>query len=412
VTTLTTSRIAVSTDEASLMALCAGLAHRLSRAGAPSHRIERAVERVLAATGQDGAVVAAPTAVWLQVGELARILRVSPGDVELAHLTRLLRLVDRVEEGMPVSKALRALDALDSAPDPWPLAAERAAFVGTSMAAAVLLGGSWADLVAAGVAGLLAIGILAAVGNGSSWHPLRDLVLASVLGALGALAAPLGASPMIVALAGAILVVPGLSLTTGIAESAAGHWSSGSARLMGATVSLVQLAAGVSLGWWAVGELPSVLEVVSVPVGLGRLVPLFAPALFAVLLRARPQDLPVIWLTAVLGWSVAESLDGVAGAFAAATTVGAAARFLGRMARVPDLVLVLPGVLLLVPGTVGVHGVDQLLSFDVDGGVSTAVHALEVAGALAGGLFAGQGLAIQVDRRLGTRDVAGLEGAP
>ena len=58
----------------------------------------------------------------------------------------------------------------------------------------------------------------------------------------------------------------------------------------------------------------------------------------------------------------------------------------------------LPGVLLLVPGTVGVHGVEQLLAFDIDGGLATAVRAIELAGALAGGLFAGQALAMQLDR--------------
>ena len=88
------------------------------------------------------------------------------------------------------------------------------------------------------------------------------------------------------------------------------------------------------------------------------------------------------------------------------------AAFLGTSMAAAVLLGGSPGVLLLVPGTVGVHGVDQLLAFDVDGGVSTAVHALEVAGALAGGLFAGQGLAIQLDRGLGTRDVVGVEGAP
>ncbi len=383
-----------------VVALCSRLAEVLSRHGAPAHRVEQAVQQVLAATGRTGSVVASPTAVWLQVEDQARVLRIEPGDLELAVLTRLLRLVDRVEEGMPVERASTALDTLEQAPAPWPVAVERLAFVLTSVAAAVLLGGAVQDVLAAAVAGVVAMLLLGRLGRLSSWHPLRDLLLATALGVLGAVAAGAGANAMVVALAGAILVVPGLSLTTGIAEAAAGHWASGSARLLGATVGLVQLAAGVSLGFWAVGELPAQLAPVPVPGAIADIVPLFAPALFAVLLRARPQDLPVVWLTAVLGWSVAEVADGVAGAFAAATTVGAAARWLGRLVRVPDLVLVLPGVLLLVPGTMGVHGVDQLLALDVDGGVTTALRALEVAGALAGGLFAGQAVAIGSTRRV------------
>ncbi len=391
--------------------LCARLAVLLSKAGAPAHRLERAIDVVLAASGRSGAVVASPTAVWLQVEAHGRVLRVDPGEVELAVLTRLLRLVDRIDEGLSVPDGLAALRRLERAGEPWPVAAERAAFVFTSVVAAVLLGGGVADLVASAVAGGVALVLLPRLGRGSAWHPLRDLLLAGVLGGLGAVAAVFGASPMIVALSGAILVVPGLSLTTGIAEAAAGHWSSGSARLLGAGVSLVQLAAGGSLGWWLVGDLAPLWGAGVVPGLVVELAPLFAPALFAVLLRARPQDLPVIWLTAVLGWSVAEGVDGLAGAFAAATTIGAAARLLGRLSRVPDLVLVLPGVLLLVPGAVGVHGVDQLLALDVDGGMTTAVGALQVAGALAGGLFAGQALAMRMDCAIRTSTAARQPGA-
>lgn len=378
----------------SVTALCVRFSLALSSCGAPVHRLEDAVERVLQAYGVEGAVLASPTAVWLQVGDQTRILRVDPGEVDLTVLVRVLRLVDRIEAtGLAPADACAALDRVRAAPRTWPVGIERLAFVATSASAAVLLGGAVQDVVWAAVAGALAMVLLPRLGRGTSWHPLRDGVLATVLGAWGALGAGVGASPMIVALAGAILVVPGLSLTTGIVEAAAGHWSTGSARLLGATVALVQLAAGVSLGWWLVGDLPASAPSLALPEVVVRVVPLFAPAFIAVLLRARPRDLPVVWLTAVLGWSVAETVGGVVGAAAAATTVGVVARGLGRLLRLPDLALVLPGVLLLVPGTVGVKGIDRLLAHDMDGGLQTALAALEVACALAGGLFAGQALA-------------------
>jgi uncharacterized membrane protein YjjP (DUF1212 family) len=382
----------------SVATLCVRLALALSSCGAPVHRIEAALEQVLRAYGLEGAVVASPTAVWLQVGDQTRVLRVNPGEVHLAALVRVLRLVDRIE-GSTLSPldAVAALERVQAALAPWPVAVERVAFIATSASAAGLLGGGAQDVLGAAGAGALAMALLPLLGRQTSWHPLREGVLATVLGAWGALTASIGASPMIVALSGAILVVPGLSLTTGIIEAAAGHWSTGSARLLGATVALVQLAVGVSIGWWLVGDLAPTAYSLPLPMTVARFVPLFAPAFIAVLLRARPQDLPAVWLTAVIGWSVAEGIGGVLGAAAAATTVGALARVLGRVLRLPDLTLILPGVLLLVPGTVGVKGIDRLIAHDMDGGLQTALAALEVACALAGGLFAGQALAQSAD---------------
>jgi hypothetical protein len=54
--------------------------------------------------------------------------------------------------------------------------------------------------------------------------------------------------------------------------------------------------------------------------------------------------------------------------------------------------------------------VDQLIDLDVDGGMTTALGALQVAGALAGGLFAGQALGMRVD--WATRSASGHGAAP
>ena len=387
-------------DDRALARLCARVAGALHHAGTPAHRLEQAVDEVRHAYGRPGSTVVTPTALWLQVGDCSHVARLPPADIDLAAMGAVLRWVERLRERpAPVAVAERALERMLRRPTPWPREAEQGAFVFTSASAAVLLGGGWLDVLLAAVAGAIALGFLGRVTPASAWSPLRDALLAVVLGAVSAFAVPLGGSPSIVALSGAILVVPGLSMTTALAELAAGQWTAGGSRLLGTALVLAQLAAGLAVGWWAVGPLPAWLPPLPLPDPVVQLVPLLAPAGFAVLLRSPARDLPAVWLTAVMGWSAATAVPGLGGAFLGGLTVALVAGTMGRLARVPDLALVVPGILLLVPGTVGVRGVEQLLEHAVVDGTATALASLETAGVLAAGVFAGQAVVTQARAR-------------
>lgn len=373
--------------------LCAELGQALHAAGAPVHRIETSVDRVRAAYGCQGATVASPTALWVQVERSARILRLEPGDMDLSRMVAVLRLVDRLERdpGSP-DQARRLLERLLDRPPVWGTLATQLAFVTTSAAAAVLLGGGVADVGFSAVAGALAMGVLGRIGTGSAWFPLRTVVLAFLLGLLGVLGSVFGASASVVALSGAILILPGLSLTMAVTEVSAGHWSAGSARLLGVAVVLAELAVGVLLAWWPFADLQPLLAAVPLSEDVVRAIPLMAPAMFGVLLQVRAVDLPPAWLTAILGWVVAGLVGGVPGAAAGGLVVALAAGLIGRVNRIPDLVLILPGILMLVPGSIGVRGVEQLLTRDLVTGIDTGLLALETAGAIAAGVLAGQAL--------------------
>lgn len=357
----------------------------LHRAGAPVHRIEHALDSVRRSWGREGATVASPTALWVQVGEEARIERLGPSDIDLGRLVAVLRLVETLEE-RPRSpeEAREALHRRIARASPWPRWAQRLAFLLTTLAAAVLLGGSVQDVLVSGLAAVVAWRALQ-----RGW-PLRNLVLAFLLGALGALGAGLGANEGIVLLAGAIIIVPGLSLTTALVEASEGHLASASARLLAVALVLAELGGGASLGWWLVGEVPPLLAPIAVPSHLVELIPLLSPPAFAVVMGARPRDLPAIWVVAMLGWLVSIRFGGVAGAAAGGLTVGLTSIPLARWSRIPDLVLLVPGILLLVPGTLGVRGVEHLLARQLGVGVDTGLLALETAAAIAVGVIAAQ----------------------
>lgn len=371
----------------SLERLVAAFAAAMHRCGAPSHVIERHVDSLLEAYGAEGTSVASPTAVWLQVGERTRVLRLEPGLVDLARLAELFRWHDALVADPPAPDAARSsLDAVLAAPPRWTPLARHVAFVTGSALAGALFGGTVADAVGGLVGGSVVLAGLLRLGP--DWGPLRPLVLGAAAGAVGSLAALAGAGPLSVALASVLVLLPGLGLTLALAELAEGQLTSGSARLLGAVSTAVQLAVGLGIGASLGGLLPEGVPSVALSPWVLALVPAVAPVTFAVLLEVRPRDLPAVVGVSAAAFALATGVGGALGAGIAGLAVGLAANALARVRRIPALVTSLPGVLLLVPGSVGVRGVGQLLQEDLLGGAQTALDAIGVAGALAVGLLA------------------------
>ncbi|MFM2161106.1 MAG: hypothetical protein RLZZ383_618, partial [Pseudomonadota bacterium] len=200
-----------------------------------------------------------------------------------------------------------------------------------------------------------------------------------------------------VTVCGAIVLLPGLSLTVGWIEVAAGHLASGTHRVAGALLALFELVIGVGAADAVVGEgfAPRASER-ALP-DWGAPVAVVAAALaFAVLLNARRRDLPwvmiscaVAWLGAKLGAPLGPSL----GAGVAALGVGLYANVWGRLAGRTVIVPMVPGVLLLVPGAVGFRSVAALLSGDVLPGIALLFGMGLAAGSLAAGLLLASALA-------------------
>jgi len=101
----------------------------------------------------------------------------------------------------------------------------------------------------------------------------------------------------ITTLAGLIVLVPGLTLTTGIRELATRNLISGTASLMGAGLVFFELGFGVALGSQIQNFLPPTdlyLAPVPLPAWTLFVALIIAPLAFVVLLKARPQD--AVWI--------------------------------------------------------------------------------------------------------------------
>jgi uncharacterized membrane protein YjjB (DUF3815 family) len=249
----------------------------------------------------------------------------------------------------------------------------------------------------------LLIGALPRIGG--VFEPLAAFLASAAAIGLAHLLGPM--SVLTATVAGLIVLLPGLTLTTAMTELATRHLASGVARLSGAFSTFLTLAFGVALGN-RVGEALFGAAPAAPAVGgseWASLVALIvAPLCFTVILRAEPRDAPWIVLAGalgVMGGRVGAATLGVElGTFAGSLVVALAGSVYERWRRRQASVVVVPGILLLVPGSVGFRSLTSLMDRQAVTGIETAFSMILTAIALvAGMLVAG---VILPERRIGT----------
>lgn len=385
--------------------LVLALGRALLEAGVPAHRIEEALARVTAALGFEGSFFSAPTMLMFDFGPRGErrenvLVRVEPGEIDLGRVSALQDLVRALEGGRIDARAGRQVLAALAAsrhPYPWPLTL--LAFGLASLGAGRLLGGAPAEALVAGGLGLV-VGalVLTSTGVGTLRRllPAIAAMVASFLAQSIALAG-VALTPLTVALAAVIILLPGYSLTVAIVEVATANLVSGAARLVGAAGVFLQLGLGLAAGRTLAGRLPAQLaaqarEAPELPSWSFWLAPAVATLAFTVLMRARPRDALPILLVAFVAVGVSRAVAPVVGtpaesAFLAALAVGVVSHGYARLRDRPATLLLTPGTFLLVPGSVGFLSISSMLEQDVLGAIDLAYRAASVATALTAGLL-------------------------
>ena len=271
-------------------------------------------------------------------------------------------------------------------------------------AVAGLLRTGWLDMAVAFALGLL-IGGIAVTGRrhphvAAASEAISALVATVLVGSFAHFVAPLSGQTVVIA--ALIVLMPGLSLTTAVAELASQQLVAGTARFAGAVVVLLKLTFGsiagtqllLVLGWTggqvAPAELPWMVEV-------GAMVA--AAFSFAILFRAPRRDIPLVMLSAILGYALTRAGSawlelGQATSFAGAVffsslVMAALSNLYGRIAGRPGALVRLPGIMLMVPGSVGFRGLASLMERDYTLGLATGVAVLSALIALTAGLLFG-----------------------
>ncbi len=390
------------------------LARRLHQYGTSSPRLEMAIAGSAQRLGLNAEVWSSPTAIIVSFAELVQgeealakvtqVVRLPPGDVNLARLCQADTIADRVIAGeLDLREGFRLLRTL-GLPDTRRAQAGLIASYGLSAASvvALLLHSSWPDLVTAALIGLIIGGITVLSATRPRLAVASDaisaMVATTVATVVSAFVVPLAIKSVV--LASLIVLVPGMALTTAVREISSQHLVAGMARMGGAVSTLLKLtfgtlaatqvceAVGIQARDFALPPLPSWTDVPALLVGAFG---------FAILFRAARRDWLVVMLAVVLGYLATRWGGIIAGTIPAAPfgvflgglLLGALANVYARFAHRPGAVIREPGIILLVPGSVGFRSVSYLMEHDATLGMDTGVLLITLLVSLVAGLLFG-----------------------
>lgn len=391
------------------------LARRLHQYGTTAPRLEMAIAGVAQRMGLAADVWSSPTAIIISFSDLAQgeegvaqstqVMRLAPGDVNLARLCEADHIADQVISGdLDLREGFHRLRAL-SRPESRRAQAAVIASYGLSAAAvvALFLHSSWPDLLTACLIGLIIGTITILAGSRPRLAIASEAVCAMVATTIAiivsAFVVPLAIKAVV--LASLIVLIPGMSLTTAVRELSSQHLVSGVARMGGAVTTLLKLtfgtvaatqlcaAAGIQGRDYALPPLPGWMDYPTLLLGAFG---------FAILFRAARRDWLVVMGAVIVGYLATRWGGQISGAVPAAPfgvflggfTLSALANLYARYAKRPGALVREPGIILLVPGSVGFSSMSFLLDRNTELGLNTGLLLLTLLVSLVAGLMFGE----------------------
>lgn len=376
------------------------LARALLGYGLPIFHLEEALFRISQALGFDASFYLTPTGMiaTFELGgqQRTQVLLAVPGSADMSRLVSLNALVERVERGeLSPTDASRRVDAILERPPKYGALLTVLATSLLSAAMVPLLDGNLTEVAASGAIGL-AVGLLIHLSrNAKMLGRLMPSIAAfgATVAAYALVGSGVSVRPTIVLIASVIGLVPGLTLTIAMIELATANLVSGTARLMGALVTFLQIGFGAGFGH-------AVIRLVhQVPVSAANGLPPYAfvaatiaaTIAFVLLLQIRLRDTP--WVLLVCSVAVVTALWGgdafgpEVGAFVGALTVGVMSNLFALRTRTPSLTLLVPGILMLVPGIMGFLSLTSLLEANATAALHTGFQVFLIAMALTTGVL-------------------------
>ncbi|MDZ7869812.1 MAG: threonine/serine exporter family protein [Rheinheimera sp.] len=355
------------------------LGKMLHKFGTPAYRLEVHLLNVAEFLGIGAAFAITPTVLTFVIwqpgedSEYTHVARVMPGELDLGSLSRTDEIVDAVANNMmTLQDATARLNEIAAMPNPYSRKATFLAYGAAGGAFAMLMQASWTDVAYATALSLLVfLFVLWAEKSRRVTNMLEPLV--ALVSALAATAIAAYFDPSInvpiVVLSAIIVFIPGLALTLGLAELAARHLVSGTARIMDAVMLLFKLYFGAFLGMALGAKLFG-----DVPFQPGLAVPAWTSWLavaalcgsLVIVFRARKKH--AFWglLSGFIAYA-ASQLGGLylglaLGAFVGAFAVGIYGNLFTRFMDAPASIVSLQGMIVLVPGSKTYIGLNAFIS--------------------------------------------------
>lgn len=406
-------------DERQAITFVLALSRALHAYGAPAYRLEEIVTEVAPSLGIVGQFFSSPTALFASFGppedQRTSLQRVEPGEMNLEKLSLLHNVTDAVLAGrMTPARGTVWVREIVERPRRYHAALVVVAFALASAAAARFLNGGVREIGVAAVCGTMS-GTLALAARRIAWvrrtlEPLAAFCATVVAGC--AVALGMRHATSISALAGLIVLLPGLTLTVALEELSSRHLVSGTARVAGALMTFLQIAFGLAIGARMLDLFPALghsARAVHLPGWTEWIALAVAPCALLVLFQARPRDLPWLIVGSLVAFTTARiagpPLGAQLGMFLSALVLGLTAQLFARWRRRPAALLQIPGVIVLVPGSVGIRSVFSMLDADVVSGVQFAFSLVVLSAALAAGLLVAN--AVAAPRRVARAGASG-----
>jgi uncharacterized membrane protein YjjP (DUF1212 family) len=402
-------RMPGTTLYAERIAFVVELAEHLHRYGTTAQRLEGAVDAVATRLGLECEPWSNPTGMILTFsdplrppgdGDTTRVIRLPPGDTDLAKLVSADRIAEDVLAGrLDLAAGHAALRALDRPPGRRAIAMEWFAFGLASAAVAGLLRLPWLDIATAGATGLL-IGALQLLTPGrpqlkEASDAVAALLAASVALLVASFVGPINLNTVIIA--SVIVLLPGMSLTNAVNELTSQHLVSGTARFAGALATVMKLTVGVIIAV-ALGNLvglhPHVRALRPQPDWVEWIALALAAYSFAILFRTARRDYAIVMVSAIVGYGISRlvgaAMGSPAGIFLSALALTAAGNAYARWGNRPGALVRMPGIIMLVPGSASLRGVITLVQQqDMAAGTDALLTVVNILLALVAGLLFG-----------------------
>ena len=383
------------------------LARRLHQYGAAAPRLEQAIGNVAQQLGLACDVLSTPTSIVLSFGapdgdgiaDLTQVVRIAPGDVNLARLCRADEIADRVADGsLPPRRGMAQLRALGRPLSRAALVATVISYGLSAASVAVLFHTSGRDAIVAGVIGLV-IGAIVVAGYGRPRLSVANDAIAALVATFVATMVSAWLTPLalkMVVLSALIVLVPGMSLTNAVRELTSQHLASGVARFAGAAATILKL----TFGTIAAAQICALVHIVPAHHALPALPSWWQwPALvvaavaFAMLFQTARRDYPLVLVAVIVGYLVTywsgNTMGAPFGVFIGGLVLSAGSNMYARVMHRPGALIREPGVLLLVPGSVGFRSVSDLLNNQIASGSHIAVLLVTMLISLVAGLLFG-----------------------
>lgn len=355
------------------------LGKMLHKYGSPSFRLEAYLTEVATYLGVHASFISTPTSLTIVLwsdrheDEYNHSARMLPGELDMNSLSRTDELAQQVLSGeITLTQADKHLDEIDAMPSPYNKALTGAAFGLSTSAFAMLMGAGWIEIIWSGVLGVLVyfwtLWALRSRRVGLMLEPVASFSVGLLATAINYYFAG-GLNVWLIILSSLIILVPGLSLTMGLAELSSRNMVSGTARVMDAIMQLFKLYfgafLGISLGYQLFGQ--QELQVAeTLPFWVNWLGVFMLSIGLVAIFRTRLKHVPWAIASTFIAYSASTwssfYLDNGLGAFVGAFALGVFANVFSRLVNAPSTIAAMHGLIVLVPGSKTYIGLNSFIS--------------------------------------------------